>query len=105
MAKSPFKLRSGNSPLKETRDWFNVKGYLKGEQGLIPDWKGQKTTKTLSNISKNIQSKYKKVKDLATSDDPLNRRSGMSREGMNLHHQAKNTSKGKKGLFELIERR
>ena len=51
MAKSPFKMRGfsgfGNSPVKQTKDWLNVRSYLKGEQGLIPDWKGQKTTKTL----------------------------------------------------------
>ena len=102
---APFKLRSGNSPLKQTKDWFNVKGYLKGEQGLIPDWKGEKTTTTASNISKSIQSKYKKAKDWATSDDPLNRRSGMSREGMKIHQKQKKTSEGKKGLFDFKKNR
>jgi len=55
MGNGPFKMRSGNSPLKETKDWFNVRGYLKGEQGLIPDWKGESTAKTATKVSKAIQ--------------------------------------------------
>ena len=96
--RTPFKMRSGNSPLKQTEDWFNARGYFKGEQGLIPDWKGEKTTTTASNVSKSIQSGYKRAKDWATSD-PFNRRSGMSREGMNIHQKEKKTSEGKKSWW------
>ena len=110
MANTPFKLRSGNSPLKETKDWFNVRGYLKGEQGLIPDWKGEKTTTTASKVSKNIQSKYKKgttklvkgakkLKDWATSDDPFNRRSGMSKEAYEMHMRDKRGAEGDKSFW------
>ena len=60
----PFKMRSGNSPLKETKDWFNVRGYLKGEQGLIPDWKGESTSKTASKVSTSIQKGHGKVKQV-----------------------------------------
>jgi len=68
---SGFKMRSGNttafkmmgsSPNKQSKDWFNVKGYLKGEQGLIPDFEGKPTVETLSNISKGIQGANKKMK-------------------------------------------
>ena len=62
MGNGPFKMRSGNSPLKETKDWFNVRGYLKGEQGLIPDWKGESTAKTATKVSKAIQKGHGKVK-------------------------------------------
>ena len=58
----PFKMRSGNSPLKETEDWFNVRSYLKGEQGLIPDWKGESTSKTATKVSQAIQKGHSKVK-------------------------------------------
>ena len=60
----PFKMKSGNSPLKESKDWFNVRGYLKGEQGLIPDYKGESTTKTATNVSKAIQEGHGKVKQV-----------------------------------------
>ena len=62
--KSSFKMRSGNSPLKETKDWFNVRGYLKGEQGLIPDWKGESTSKTATKASQSIQKGHSKVKQV-----------------------------------------
>jgi len=78
---SGFKMRSGNTTAfkmmgsspnkqskdfglmnKQSKDWFNVKGYLKGEQGLIPDFEGKPTVETLSNISKGIQGANKKMK-------------------------------------------
>ena len=59
---TPFKMRSGNSPLKESKDWFNVRGYLKGEQGLIPDYKGESTAKTATKVSQAIQKGHGKVK-------------------------------------------
>jgi len=59
---TPFKMRSGNSPLKESEDWFNVRGYLKGEQGLIPDYKGKSTVETATDVSKAIQKGHGKVK-------------------------------------------
>ena len=62
--KSSFKMKSGNSPLKETKDWFNVRGYLKGEQGLIPDYKGKSTSETATNISKSIQKGHGKAKQV-----------------------------------------
>ena len=99
MANTPFKLRSGNSPLKETKDWFNVRGYLKGEQGLIPDWKGEKTTTTASKVSKSIQSGYKKAKEFVTSDDPFGRRSGMSKEAYKMHMRDKRQVEGHKYPF------
>ena len=61
---SPFRMKSGNSPLKETEDWFNVRGYLKGEQGLVPDWKGQSTTETATKVSQSIQKSHGKVKQV-----------------------------------------
>ena len=64
MAETPFKMRSGNSPLKQTEDWFNVRGYLKGEQGLIPDWKGESTSETASKVSTSIQKGHGKVKQV-----------------------------------------
>ena len=62
--KSSFKMRSGNSPLKETKDWFNVRGYLKGEQGLIPDYKGESTSKTATKVSQSIQEGHSKAKQV-----------------------------------------
>ena len=61
---SPFRMKSGNSPLKETEDWFNVRGYLKGEQGLVPDWKGESTTETATKVSQSIQKSHGKVKQV-----------------------------------------
>ena len=60
----PFKMRSGNSPLKESKDWFNVRGFLKGEQGLIPDYKGESTVKTATKVSQAIQKGQGKVKQV-----------------------------------------
>ncbi len=78
MAKSSFKLRSGNSPLKQTKDWFNVKGYLKGEQGLIPNISGESTLSTASKVSKGVQEFFSK-----------RQRSGMSRKGYDIHMKEK----------------
>jgi len=61
---TPFKMRSGNSPLKESKDWFNVRGYLKGEQGLIPDYKGESTAKTATKVSQAIQKGQGKAKQV-----------------------------------------
>ena len=61
---TPFKMRSGNSPLKESEDWFNVRSYLKGEQGLIPDYKGESTAKTATKVSQAIQKGQGKVKQV-----------------------------------------
>ena len=88
MAKSPFKLRSGNSPLKETKDWFNVIGYLKGEQGLIPDWKGEKTTTTATKVSKSIQSIPEKIESKITEY-----------KGRKIHQKEKRISEGKKSFW------
>ena len=85
---SAFKMRSGNSPLKETKDWFNVRGYLKGEQGLIPDWKGEKTTTTASNVSKSIQRGHNKIKDAITGY-----------RGRRIHQKEKKISEGKKSWW------
>ena len=87
---SAFKMRSGNSPLKETKDWFNVRGYLKGEQGLIPDWKGEKTTTTASNVSKSIQRGHKKIKDAIMLGNYRGRR---------IHQKDKKISEGKKSWW------
>ena len=74
--KSPFQLRSGNSPLHQNTDKegkvtkkksFDIKGYFKGEQGLIPDYKGKTTAKTATNVSKNIQTQFKSVKKDVTT--------------------------------------
>ena len=48
----------------ETRDWFNVKGYLKGEQGWIPDFEGESTSETASKISKPLSKAIKKGSSL-----------------------------------------
>ena len=61
---TPFKMRSGNSPLKESKDWFNVRGYLKGEQGLVPDYKGKSTAKTATEVSQAIQKGHGKAKQV-----------------------------------------
>tara|TARA_R110002012_G_scaffold4314_1_gene19907 strand:+ start:49 stop:687 length:639 start_codon:yes stop_codon:yes gene_type:complete len=47
------------------KDKVDIKGYLKGEQGLIPDYKGESTAKTASKVSSSIQKGYKNVKDAA----------------------------------------
>jgi hypothetical protein len=60
----PFKMKSGNSPLKESKDWFNIRGYLKGEQGLVPDYKGESTAKTATKVSQAIQKGQGKVKQV-----------------------------------------
>ena len=90
MAGTPFKLKSGNSPLKQTKDWFNVRGYLKGEQGLIPDWKGEKTTTTATKVSKSIQNIPKKIESKITEY-----------KGRRLHQKEKRISEGKKSLFDI----
>ena len=51
----PFK-ELGSSPAKQ----FDIKGYLKGEQGLIPDIGGKSTVETATKVSKNIQEGIKK---------------------------------------------
>ena len=94
MARTPFKMRSGNSPLKETKDWFNIRGYLKGEQGLIPNWKGQKTTTTASNVSKSIQRGHKKIKEGIQGKI-------LSYKGHLMHQKDKRISEGKKGWWDL----
>jgi len=48
---------------EETQDWFNVKGYLKGEQGWIPDFEGESTSKTATKASKAFRKGYGKVSD------------------------------------------
>ena len=45
---------------------FNIKGYLKGEQGLIPDYKGKSTKKTISQV----KSKVKKAANKSTFTNP-----------------------------------
>ena len=35
---------------KEKPKKLDIKGYLKGEQGLIPDWKGEPTRKTIKKL-------------------------------------------------------
>jgi len=51
----PFK-ELGSSPAKQ----FDIKGYLKGEQGLIPDIGGKSTVETATKVSKNIQEGIKR---------------------------------------------
>ena len=41
---------------------FNIKGYLKGKQGLIPDYKGQSTKKTVKKVKSKIKSKGRRAK-------------------------------------------
>ena len=45
---------------------FNIKGYLKGEQGLIPDYKGQSTKKTVKKVVKRV----KKAANKSTFTNP-----------------------------------
>ena len=47
------------------KDKVDIKGYLKGEQGLIPDVMGESTAKTASKVSSLIQKEYKNVKEAA----------------------------------------
>ena len=47
---------------KETTDWLNIRSYLKGEQGLIPDWKGKSTASTATDLSKKVQGGWKGLK-------------------------------------------
>ena len=57
-------------PMGLSKDNFNIKGYLKGEQGFIPDYKGQSTKQTVHKVAKkvakhtapNVTQKLKKVK-------------------------------------------
>ena len=50
MKGSPMYRNFGISPIKQKRG-FDLKGYFKGEQGLIPDYKG-KTTRSRMNQSR-----------------------------------------------------
>ena len=101
MAKSPFKMRGfsgfGNSPVKQTKDWLNVKGYLKGEQGLIPNISGESTLSTASKVSKGVQEFFSK-----------RQRSGMSRKGYDLHMKEKRKqdvlNKGDESLWTKVKR-
>tara|TARA_R110002020_G_scaffold1583_3_gene7135 strand:- start:180 stop:569 length:390 start_codon:yes stop_codon:yes gene_type:complete len=104
MARTPFKLKSGNSPLKETKDWFNVRGYLKGEQGLIPDILGKSTAETATKISKTIQKGHGKIKKVVSN---ISKRiksknvgermlKGFQKEIKNPSKEITNPSKGKK---------
>ena len=47
---------------KVNKPTIDIKGYLKGEQGLIPDIKGESTVETGTKVSKAIQSKYGELK-------------------------------------------
>tara|TARA_Y100001973_G_scaffold57883_1_gene85333 strand:- start:95 stop:430 length:336 start_codon:yes stop_codon:yes gene_type:complete len=39
--------QAGWSPFTKTKDW-DIKGYLKGEQGWVPDYKGKPTRQALN---------------------------------------------------------
>ena len=66
----------GSSPAKMHKPGhegnFDAKGYLKGEQGFIPDYKGQSTKQTVHKVAKkvvkhtapNVTQKLKKAKDV-----------------------------------------
>ena len=42
-------------PKRKKSKGFDIKGYLKGEQGLIPDYKGKSTKKTVSQVKKRVK--------------------------------------------------
>ena len=49
MRNKPLPGMMKHSPLKQTPS-FNLKGYFKGEQGFIPDYKGKSTKETVKSI-------------------------------------------------------
>jgi len=57
---TPFKMKGfsgfGNSPAKQkSKSNWNLSGWFKGEQGLIPDYKGQSTKKTVTKVKKRVK--------------------------------------------------
>jgi len=70
----PFK-EMGSSPAKQTetgsksKSSWDIGGYLKGEQGFIPDYKGESTKKTVNKVARKV------VK--ATDDKP---KAGMTKK-------------------------
>jgi len=82
---TPFKMKGPslyNSPMKQDKGkkvklkdaartgglskGFDIKGYLKGEQGLVPDYKGKSTKKTVTQIKKRV----KKAANKSTFTNP-----------------------------------
>ena len=64
---TPYK----ESPAKQTKSKssWDIGGYLKGEQGFIPDYKGESTKKTVNKVAKKVvkatEEKPKGIKKLA----------------------------------------
>jgi hypothetical protein len=57
--RTPFKMKGfsgfGNSPAKQTKSNWNLSGWLKGEQGLVPDYKGESTKKTATQVKNRVK--------------------------------------------------
>jgi hypothetical protein len=44
-----------NSPKTKSKSNWNLSGWLKGEQGLVPDYKGKSTKKTVTQVKKRVK--------------------------------------------------
>ena len=65
------------SPAKQIKNAtrkFNIGGYLKGEQGLIPDYKGESTKKTVDKVVKKVAKANEKIK---TTPKRVNKKASM----------------------------
>jgi len=78
---TPFKMKGfsgfGNSPKQKPS--FNLKGYFKGEQGLVPDYKGKSTKETIKSIFETKEypggySKQKKYQERGQSKSSKSKR-------------------------------
>jgi hypothetical protein len=82
---TPFKLKGHTlpgpnqaAPLKQTPS-FNLKGYFKGEQGFVPDYKGQSTKENINSIFETKEypggySKQKKYQERGQSKSSKSKR-------------------------------
>ena len=78
MRNKPLPGMMRKSPLKN-KPSFDIKGYFKGEQGLIPDYKGESTKETFKSIFETKQypggySKQKKYQERGQSKSASSRR-------------------------------
>ena len=66
---------------KNRKKLFDFKGYIKGEQGLIPDIKGESTKSTVKEIKEGIKKTGRKV-ELTLSSGGYSNTYKASHEGM-----------------------
>jgi|21_taG_2_1085346.scaffolds.fasta_scaffold07727_2 hypothetical protein len=75
---------------------FNIGGYLKGEQGYIPDYKGESTKKTVNKVARKV------VK--ATTDKPKKMMKKSISKGASEAASEAVTQGGKMGLKQSMKR-